>query len=191
MVFLLGIYLIPTYIGEPMRELERVMDRGERVIWEGKPALAPYMVRRMVLLLLFAPFLGFFLIPTFFVVFEFDFSPSLFLIPFLFFISFLILSVVLSLVSHSVTYYGLTNKRIVIQKGIIGRDFTMIEFRKLTHVEVNVSAVEKLFAPDTGSLKLHTAGTGSQTSQPPILESVKRPYELFKIVNRRVRPRRK
>jgi uncharacterized membrane protein YdbT with pleckstrin-like domain len=60
---------------------------------------------------------------------------------------------------YKYTYYAITNKRVIIQKGLIGRDFEIVDFDKITNAEVNVGVLDKLFGGNSGSILISTAGT--------------------------------
>lgn len=82
-------------------------------------------------------------------------------------------------------YYAITNKRIIIQKGLIGRDFEMVDFDQITNAEVNVGAFDKLFGGNTGSILISTAGTLTYTRQgavakPYTMRNIENPYDVFK-----------
>ncbi len=175
-----------------MREIDNVLERGERVLWEGTPSSGPFILKRIVIVLIMGgPFLGFLLFSTFsFITFSAAITarPWVILcgvIPFLIIVPIALLCVLLIALSYKNTYYAVTTKRMIIQKGIIGRDYTIVEFRNFTHAEVNVSFLDKIFQGDTGSLKVHTAGTGGQQGSNLVLENIEGPYELFRMVNKR------
>ena len=83
------------------------------------------------------------------------------------------------------TYYAVTNKRVIIQKGLIGRDFEIVDFDQITNSEVNVGVLDKLFGGDSGSILISTAGTFTYTRRGPVqkpytISNINNPYEVFK-----------
>ena len=72
----------------------------------------------------------------------------------------------------------------MIQKGVVGRDFEIVDFDKISNAEVNIGLFDKMFG-NTGSILLTTAGSLTYSRQGPvsrpyILSNVKNPYEVFK-----------
>ena len=179
-----------------MREIDNVLERGERVLWEGTPSSGPFLLKRiMIAFFMGAPFIGFLLFSTFSLI---TFATAISIkpwvmfcgvVPFLIIIPITLLFVLLITLSYKNTYYAVTTKRMIIQKGIIGRDYTIVEFRNITHAEVSVNFLDKIFQGDTGSLKVHTAGTGGQQGSNLVLENIEGPYGLFRMVNKRSKKR--
>lgn len=90
-----------------------------------------------------------------------------------------------SILVHKHTYYAITDKRIIIQKGLIGRDFEIIDYDQVTNAEVNVGILDKLLGKNSGSILISTAGSFTYTRQGPVnkpytLSHVKDPYHVFK-----------
>ena len=82
-------------------------------------------------------------------------------------------------------YYAITDKRIIIQSGIIGRDFKIVDFDQISNAEVNVGLIDKLFGDDSGSISISTAGTFTYGKHGPIhtprgLSNISKPYSVFK-----------
>src|SRR5690606_29244490 len=73
------------------------------------------------------------------------------------------------------TYYALTNKRVIGQSGIIGRDFRTIDYDQITNGAANVGLVDKLFGNQTGTV-LISAAQGSQSIR---FMAINDPYQLF------------
>ena len=90
------------------------------------------------------------------------------------------------LLVYRYTYYAITDKRVIIQKGVIGRDFEIVDFDKITNAEVNVGFFDKIFGNETGSIIISTAGTFTYTprygriKKPYTLNNIYNPYEVFK-----------
>ena len=83
-------------------------------------------------------------------------------------------------------YYAITNKRVLFQKGLIGRDFEMVDFDQITNAEVNVGLFDKLFGNNSGSILISTAGTFTYgkrgaVSRPYTIRNIENPYEVFKL----------
>ena len=88
------------------------------------------------------------------------------------------------------TYYAITNKRVLIQTGVIGRDFQITDFDQITNAIVNVGLFDILFGRKSGSILVSTAGTftevrgrhgsSSIVAAPYTLSHIPNPYEIFK-----------
>ncbi len=82
-------------------------------------------------------------------------------------------------------HYAITNKRVLFQRGLIGRDFDVVDFDQITNAQVNVGILDKLFGNSSGSIMISTAGTFAHTrrgvvSRPYVISHVENPYEVFK-----------
>ncbi|MBS3112497.1 PH domain-containing protein [Candidatus Woesearchaeota archaeon] len=83
------------------------------------------------------------------------------------------------------TYYTITNKRVLLQKGLIGRDFEMVDFDQITNAEVNVGFLDILFGRKSGNILISTAGSFTYTrsgavQKPYTISHIENPYEVFK-----------
>ena len=143
-----------------MRELDKILD-NEKVLWEGRPQFWPFIISNSLIVIFIwffififlGPFLGFFFSLFF-----------LLLMNVLGNILGAIISVLISLLLFFVppfiyqvfafkrTHYAITDKRVIIQKGIIGRDFEIIDHDQITNAEVNVGIADKLFGKNSGSI---------------------------------------
>ena len=179
-----------------MKEIEKVLDKNEKIFWEDGPSFAPFVLSKSVITiafgLLWLIFVGAFMMMATFMSSAtggfgglFDVVSIMMLLPHLF-IGFAILlgPSIYSVLVHKHTYYAITDKRILIQKGVVGRDFEIVDFDKISNAEVNIGLFDKMFG-NTGSILLTTAGSLTYSRQGPvsrpyILSNVKNPYEVFK-----------
>jgi hypothetical protein len=178
---------------QDVRELDKVIEKSEKILWESKPnfiafifgSSLPVMIFGLVWLLIAFPFVlvslfslltGNF-IASFAVLF---FNPMLWIGILLFFG----MPIYFYLAYHYIDY-AITSKRVIIQRGIIGRDFDMVDFDQISNATVNVGLMDKLLGKNTGSIYIYTPGSVAYTKQgavprPFILSSVVNPYEVFK-----------
>lgn len=190
-----------------MDEIASVLDSKERVLWRGSPQFAPYFARVAVPLgamaLVFMAFLAFFATAFLAVSAGFAFvgamagAPAAFLgIPLLFglpvlfligaFFIVLILPIAYAYLSHRHTFYAITDRRVILQSGVIGRDFCTIDFDQISNAEVNVDLFDKLFGKGSGTILIRTAGDPvvyakqHAYNKPSSLSSISFPYEAFK-----------
>ncbi|MEK6968673.1 MAG: PH domain-containing protein [Nanoarchaeota archaeon] len=190
-----------------MRELDKVLDSNEKVIWEGTPKFLPYLfgtvlfgsLARIIMFLFFLPFLLMFLMPFYMIIFLLVFGflktigvsfavatgISLFsILIFYGFIYFVVIPIFVYL-SYRNLYFAITDKRVILQSGIIGRDFKMADFDQISNAEVDVGIFDKIFGGKTGSISVYTPGNVRQTrygtiNVPHKLANILDPYEVFK-----------
>lgn len=128
-----------------MNEIKKILDENEKVLWEGKPQLTPFVASTMIISVFGLSFLGFSLIwmigslatSVSFGVFGLPFTLIGFLMTFG--------TPLYRIMVHQYTHYAVTNKRVVIQGGLIGRDFKIVDFDKIQNADVNVGVFDKMF----------------------------------------------
>ncbi|MFH0837224.1 MAG: PH domain-containing protein [Candidatus Aenigmatarchaeota archaeon] len=176
-----------------MREIDKVLDEKEKVLWEGVPQTKPYVLRGLSITLVGVFLLGF--SALFFWISGLmkntgAFSAGFFLLmPMVFLIAgiLLLLGPLWSYLSLRNTYYAITDKRVIIQKGIIGRDFEYVDFDQITNAEVNVGFLDKTAGNDSGTISVFTAGSvfrgrkGGIISKPYTLCNIGNPYKVFRL----------
>lgn len=159
-----------------MNETSKILEPNEKVIWSGKPKYLSYVLSSFGGIIFFAIFLGVFLIP---------FSNSTingvnnpYLIPLVGFFGVIILTLIFTLLSYSFIEYALTNKRVIVQTGIIGRDFKSIDYDKIQNINVNVGLVGRIF--NTGLLRVDGIG----------FVSISKPYEVMHFLQKQLSSRK-
>ena len=122
-----------------MRELDKILDDKEKIYWEGTPKFWPFFLGSSIIttifgivwLLFLLPFIGIALYNIFLgnplIGFGIMLMPH-FWIGLIF--VFGVPTYQLLLYKH--VYYAITDKRAIIQKGLIGRDFEILDFDKIT-----------------------------------------------------------
>ena len=167
-----------------MKELGKVLDSNEKILWEGKPKFWPFFLGSMALAIfgifwlaissvfayvsLISGFYLFFLFPHFWIGILLVFGPPIY--------TFLV---------YKNVHYVITDKRVIIQKGLVGRDFEMIDYDQITNAEVNVGVSDKLFGGGSGSILIATAGSftyvrNGVASRPYTVSHIENPYDVFK-----------
>jgi len=175
-----------------MRELDKILDEKEKVFWEGKPKFWPFLLGGSVVTTIFGLFWMIFLI-HFIVIAAINIAQGgllgwgIFLLPHFWIGIILVFGIpIYQILVYKHVYYAITNKRVLFQKGLIGRDFEMTDFDQITNAEVNVGLLDKLFGGSSGSILISTAGSftygrhGQQISRPYSLRNIENPYEVFK-----------
>lgn len=171
-----------------MRELDKVLNQDEKVFWEGGPSFWPFFLSRTVAPTIFGIFwMGF--VMMFFLVSSGapgPFKYMIFIMPHFWIGLFMLFGpTIYNAMVFKHTYYAITDKRIIIQKGWIGRDFEIIDFDQVTNAEVNVGVFDKLFDGNTGSIAVSAAGSLTYTRQtgmrkPYTISNIVDPYNVFK-----------
>jgi uncharacterized membrane protein YdbT with pleckstrin-like domain len=178
-----------------MRELEKVLNADEKVLWEGGPSFWPFFIGRSTVLTFFGIIWMLFLLPF---IFTSGFLPGPFKYTFLlmphFWIGLFMLfgPTIYTLLVFKHTYYAITDKRVILQTGWIGRDFNIIDFDKITNSSVNVSLIDKIFGrSNTGNILVISAGSFSgnrsstfQQALNTVIASIQNPYEVFKFLKK-------
>jgi hypothetical protein len=169
----------PGYLPQ---QFEAVRDHDEHVLWTGKPALFPFVLRGVPFLMVglvwgAIDYFGFirhmpaemvwFVIP-FFALHLFPFYGS-------------ILNLARLFLVHGNTYYAFTDKRLLLRSGFWGTDFKAIEYERIEDLEVNVNPVEKMLG--VGSI---CAFTGHTTSKGVRMfdrfVGIQKPYDVFRSI---------
>ncbi|TAL52584.1 MAG: PH domain-containing protein [Nanoarchaeota archaeon] len=185
-----------------MRELDKVLDSNEKVLWEGKPQFKPYVFGGLSICVGIVVFIIIFLIP--FVAFWafFNAQPEvktdsaistilnlwIFNISYVFFIIILlpvIFGSIYLLLSYGKVYYAITDKRVILQQGVIGRDFKIVDFDQISGAEVDIGLFDKMFGKESGTIKIYSPGHSVATKRGPVsipyfLQNIDNPYEVFK-----------
>ncbi|OGZ79127.1 MAG: hypothetical protein A2528_00620 [Candidatus Staskawiczbacteria bacterium RIFOXYD2_FULL_37_9] len=180
-----------------MKELNKVLNENEKIFWEGAPSFWPFLFGRSFPLVIFGFFWMMFLIPFIaMAIYDILFGShiigfGILLLPHFWVGIFLLFGpAVYSILVFKHTHYAITDKRVIIQKGWIGRDFEIVDFDQITNAEVNVGLFDKIFGKgDTGSILISTAGTFTQTrrglsSKPYTMYNITNPYDAFKFLKK-------
>lgn len=80
-------------------------------------------------------------------------------------------------------YYGYTNKRIVIRKGIFGVDYKSLDIKMIGASNVNVSILDKIMKKNTGTIQYGSMAspiTGTTPISNFVIANIEDPYGLYK-----------
>lgn len=170
--------------------IRELLDSGEDVIWEGKPDKVTYVIG-YPFMYIFA--LGWLAFDLFFIIgISSDGAPSelaWILVPFFIFhlmpVWIAVGGVFYRLINWKYKSYIITEKRVYIESGIIGRDVKTIAFSEISEPEVHVGLIEKLRG--CGSIKLTpysaTRNSGNQGAMTRgTLQHISDPYVVYKLV---------
>ena len=101
------------------------------------------------------------------------------------FLPFLFSAPISQIFGYSRIHYQITNKRIIISFGLIGRDHKIIPFEQIKNASVEVGLIDKFF--HTGSISFFSGeiSTGENAgSKKDVFRSIPNPYTVFKLFNK-------
>lgn len=167
-----------------MKELDKILDQNEKVFWEGRPKFWPFFLSGFG----GAIFGLFFLVIGGIFVFQGIASGNYFfiLLPHFWFGVIIVFGVpIYKALVYKHTYYAVTNKRVLFQKGLIGRDFEMVDFDQITNADVRVGLLDIIFGGRSGSILISTAGSFTygrhgRIQKPYTISHISNPYDVFK-----------
>lgn len=99
-----------------------------------------------------------------------------------------IISLVVRIIEFNNLKYFVTDKRVIIQRGIIGKEYRVIEYTKIDDLYVKIGLINKIFNTGTVILLVEYMYAGSGDSQPRSYQKVdisnsfvaiKKPYDVF------------
>jgi len=161
-------------------QFEAVRDRDEEILWVGKPNFTAFIIRGIPFLILglvwgAIDYFGFirnmgtgmasFAIP-FFMLHLFPFWAS-------------ILNMIRLFLVHGNTCYAFSNKRLMMRSGFWGTDFKVIDYDKISDIEVNVNPIEN--ALGVGTIQAFSGRSNNHGGR--IYDKfigIENPYEIFK-----------
>ena len=130
-----------------MNEIKKVLEPSEKVEWEGKPKAVSYFANQILGLIFFGGFAALIIYLTK------DQNPN-YLLWIYGTVGLLIIMIVSGILNYRVTHYEITNKRAIIQSGIIGRNFKSNDYDQIKNVSVNVGIIDRIF--NTGTIQIFT-----------------------------------
>jgi len=146
-----------------MNEIPNILEPKEKVIWDGKPRYAPYLIRIIfwgIIIGLFAGLVGgkYFGLITGIILFIVAFAIEL----------------VIGNISYSKIHYAITSRRAVFQSGIFGRNFKSINYDDIKNASVSVGLFNWLFS--TGTINVFT---GEMESTGGKYQQIRPKYDSF------------
>lgn len=167
-----------------------MMDSNEYQLWEGKPEKVTYIIGNpimYVVALVWGAFDFAFIGMMFGVGGGLPMGFGLFMIPFFLLhlmpVWIAIGGPIYRAINWNYIQYVLTDKRIYIQSGVIGRDINVVEFTDISEPEVNVGLIEKLRG--CGTIRLtpsfyRNSRGNQQRSNKGALLHIEDPYNVYK-----------
>lgn len=144
------------------REIQQLLHRGEEVVWVGRPDGLVWGWRTFALSLLAGMWLA--IVLSFLLVRAFtEANGDLGSVVAVIVLAWLIIVAIIALMSrwwYGHLLYVFTTRRAILQRGLIGRDFEIVDFERVTDYGVAVGVFDRLFGRGTGSVRIHTASDG-------------------------------
>lgn len=163
-------------------EFDSVKDDDEVILWTDKPKFIPYAITALGLGIGVFIFVGIYYSMTKNIRNEDgttgNFSIWFAAIP----IAVFLFSFLNKIFSYSNTSYAFTNRRVMVRTGFIGTDFKIIDYDKISDIQVTVNFIERVFK--VGTIKLFSGRTETNEGITSKLydrwEAIANPYEVFK-----------
>ncbi len=155
-----------------MNEIPQILEKTEKVMYAGNPEYIPFIIPKFIgsiFVTALLMFIGGPYLTAYFGSFFFSLAAGIII---------LVIGIITSHLSYTTTYYTITNKRAIIQSGIIGRDFKSIEFDKMQNISVNVGLLGVIFK--VGDIRIFTGemeSTGRKDDS-----GMRAKYDLFKSI---------
>jgi hypothetical protein len=192
-----------------MDEVKKIINQNEKVLWNGVPQLLPFIFSNILLvffglffLLISLGFFGIFQATTglfqevlpqvnvtgddlgFSKVFSsINFGMNIFFALFLVLPILFILNPLYMWALINKIHYVITDKRVIIKKGLIGTDFESIDYDKIQSMDIKVGVIDKIFGKNSGSIHIYSGrieSNGDRSySAPHSLVGVTDPYSVF------------
>jgi membrane protein YdbS with pleckstrin-like domain len=163
-------------------EFDSIKDNDETIIWIEKPKFIPFLLSGLAGFIFLVPFaaIWFFMWRKAQPQNNGFFGEWFILIP----IVFTLFAFLRKLFSYSNTCYAYSNKRVMMRTGFIGTDFKIIDYDKISDVQVTVNIIERIY--QVGSIKFFSGRTETDDGNTKKLydtwEAIPNPYEVFKRV---------
>lgn len=163
-------------------EFNSIKDDDEEILWTDKPKFIPYATTALGLGFGVFIFVSFYYAMIKNITNEGgavgNFSTWFVLLP----ISLFLFSFLSKIFSYNNTIYAFTNKRVMVRSGFIGTDFKIIDYDKISDIQVTVNFIERVF--NVGTIKFYSGRTESNDGITTKLydrwEAISTPYEVFK-----------
>lgn len=177
-----------------MNEISKVLNQNEKILWQGQPQRLPYlagsfqgMIFGLIWLVVSIPF---------FMVILRDSGNSNNLPPLILMSLFVLFGAYMTIAPpiyrilvYKHTWYTITDKRAIFQKGLIGRDFDFVDYDKIESATVTVDLLDKIFGKNSGDIVIYANRTvlvqsrsgATVHNKPFVMEHITDPYAIFEL----------
>jgi uncharacterized membrane protein YdbT with pleckstrin-like domain len=139
-----------------MNEIPAILEKKEKMIWDGKPRYAPYMFLAVVIGLVIGLFAGIGL-GSYLKMIAVGITAGVIVFG---------VALIIGNLMYKFTHYGLTDKRVIYQHGIFGRSFKSINYDDIKNASVQKGLFNWIF--NTGTIQVFTGemeSTGDKNQQ--------------------------
>lgn len=170
-------------------EFDDILDDDERIMWVERPQFAPYFLTELssglgILLVLYI----FTNVSNLNIFNALTWDSWFVIIP----IGGFVWNFSRRMLSYSNSYYAYTDKRVMIRSGIQGTDYQVIEYEKISIMNVKANIIERLFG--VGTIRFFTGKTyvyeGTTKKIYDQWESIPNHHDVFKSVQKIMRERK-
>lgn len=165
-----------------MSDIHQVLTSNEQKIWEGRPQFLPFVFSALPIAIIGFAWGAFLLsLPGW------TWSTIILTPHFWFGVVFGPGSLLYTILVHRFVHYIITDKRTLVQSGLIGRDILSIDHDQVTSIQVNVGVIDKLFGKNSGTVRItHAGGRVSKKGnpRPDVLASIDDPYKVYQMLNK-------
>ncbi len=159
-----------------MNEVSKILEPKEKLIYDNKPEYAPFIISTLII-----PIIAIAVIEV-----SIYFYIKSVLLGIAAGIAIFVGGLVLINLAYKRAHYAITDKRVITQSGIIGRDFKSIDYDKMQNVSVDVGILGTIFK--VGTIKIFTGeiesvGSGERSQIQPKYDQfnyIAAPYEVLK-----------
>ncbi len=169
-------------------DFQLILDDDEQVIKTFKPNKLRFYFTNM--LIFFAIWIPIFLIATFAFFFPDDSGYSMpgyvFLILLGAMVLFFLIDLFFLVLAYKKREYAYTNKRVLIQDGIIGTDYKGLDHKMIGATEVRVDLLDKVLGQNTGTLRFGSMASpmNQQAINMFTFRGIKDPYSVYKEIKK-------
>lgn len=98
----------------------------------------------------------------------------------------LLLTTLFAVLSYQKKYYAYTNKRILIQGGVIGIDYKGLDHKMIGAIEVRVDLLDKIVRKNTGTIKFGSQASPLSKQAAPmfIFHGIHDPYNVYREIKK-------
>ncbi|HHX99209.1 TPA: PH domain-containing protein [Candidatus Dojkabacteria bacterium] len=170
------------------KDFDSILMENEKVVWEGKPKLFPYILATFKR---FFAGLVFFLVTLLFVFLANggDTNKGIFSgINIIFFVpSFiLLLAPLFRIIRYSKEKYAFTESRVILSSGMFTRNFKSIDYKNIINSQVRIGFLDKIFS--VGQILIFTGEVGVVKKNQPLssiadcLVALPNPHDAYKVL---------
>lgn len=170
-----------------MNETNKILNNNEKILWQGGPKFLPFFFSGSIFITIFALFwTGFTLIfiITWMSTADGPMKYAILAMPHLWIgLAMLFGPSIYKLLVFKHTYYAITDKRVIFQNGIIARNFTTLDFDKITSASVSIGLFDRIFGGTGSILLLSPSAIISENYSKQSytrISNVSNPYDVFK-----------